>query len=114
MTAGAKLVLACMLALAAAGCKNREAAKGGNAVSKVLPGSASDAMIAYDTLRSQSPLAPATEGSEPSRERSAGPADTGATVKPTAEPSAAASGSAPQPSGAPPVPRSVPPTGAVP
>jgi hypothetical protein len=48
-------------ALALAGCKQHGAAAGpGDAPAEILPGSASDAMIAYDTLRSQPPLAPPT------------------------------------------------------
>ncbi|MEO6092935.1 MAG: hypothetical protein ABIT04_12650 [Novosphingobium sp.] len=91
-----KLVVAGMLALAVAGCTNREAAEGNKAVSEVLPGSASDAMIPYDTLRSQPPLAPAAQGSDTARDESGGKARRGATLEPTADASAAASGAAPR------------------
>ena len=35
---------------------------GGVAANEILPGSASDAMLPYDTVRSQPPLAPRSEG----------------------------------------------------
>ena len=44
--------------LALAGCKDKQAAQvGAEPASEVLQGSVSDAMIAYDRLRSQPPLA---------------------------------------------------------
>lgn len=47
------------LALALAGCKGEDKpAQDARAAGEVLPGSASDAMIPYDTVRSQPPLAP--------------------------------------------------------
>ena len=47
------------LALALAGCKGEEKpAQDARAAGEILPGSASDAMIPYDTVRSQPPLAP--------------------------------------------------------
>ena len=53
---------ACLMALplALAACKSEKKApeKGGTAQGEVLPGSASDAMLPYDTVRSQPPLAP--------------------------------------------------------
>lgn len=51
-----KLALALVLALAA--CKASQKETGGTAEGQVLPGSASDAMIQYDQLTSQPPLAP--------------------------------------------------------
>jgi hypothetical protein len=57
-------VLICVAALAVAtgACKDKKAAPGEAAPSgDVLPGSASDAMLPYDTVRSQPPLAPQTE-----------------------------------------------------
>ncbi len=50
-------IAACALVLALAGC-NREPEQQGTAAGEILPGSASDAMIPYDTVRSQPPLAP--------------------------------------------------------
>lgn len=61
------------LTLALAACKDepKPAQKtGGAATGEILPGSASDAMIQYDTLRSQPPLAPpVVSSSAPARER---------------------------------------------
>jgi hypothetical protein len=57
-------VLICLatLALATGACKDKKAAQGEAAPSgEVLPGAASDAMLPYDTVRSQPPLAPQTE-----------------------------------------------------
>lgn len=51
------LLVALVLALAA--CKGGEKERGGTAEGRILPGSASDAMIQYDRLTSQPPLAPA-------------------------------------------------------
>lgn len=60
--------LLCLIALgvATAAC-NSKAAKSGEAeaAGDVLPGSASDAMLPYDTVRSQPPLAPQTEAATP-------------------------------------------------
>lgn len=48
-----------VLALALAACKGEQKPQGaGSAQGEILPGSASDAMIPYDTVRSQAPLAP--------------------------------------------------------
>ena len=57
-------VLICVLALGltTGACKDKKAAPGEAAPSgEVLPGSVSDAMLPYDTVRSQPPLAPQTE-----------------------------------------------------
>lgn len=53
-----------LLALALSAC-NQTAPKqtGGTAGGEILPGSASDAMLPLDTLRSQPPLAPKVESS---------------------------------------------------
>lgn len=58
------VVLICLaaLGLATGACKDKKTAPGEAAPSgDVLPGSASDAMLPYDTVRSQPPLAPQTE-----------------------------------------------------
>ena len=54
-----------LLALTAlAGCNQSKKDEGaGTAAGEILPGSTSDAMIPVDTLRSQPPAAPRTEGS---------------------------------------------------
>jgi hypothetical protein len=53
------LALAALFALASCGSENEEADRR-TAVGEILPGSVSDAMIHYDELRSQPPLAPRT------------------------------------------------------
>ena len=60
--------LLCLIALcvAAAACDSKQAKPGeADAAGEVLPGSASDAMLPYDTIRSQPPLAPQTEAARP-------------------------------------------------
>ena len=53
------------LALSLAACHDKQADTGkAAAAAEVLPGSASDAMIAYDTLKSQPPMAVATGSDE--------------------------------------------------
>lgn len=61
----AGLVLAAAL-LALAGCKGdaKKDAGAGKAQGEVLPGSASDAMLPLDTVKSQAPLAPKSEGGD--------------------------------------------------
>ena len=56
------VVLVAVLALS--GCKGdpQKDAGAGTAQGQVLPGSASDAMLPLDTVKSQAPLAPASEG----------------------------------------------------
>lgn len=52
--------------LALTGCKGdtKKDAGAGTAQGEVLPGSASDAMLPLDTVKSQAPLAPKSEGGE--------------------------------------------------
>ena len=58
------ILAACVLALA--GCKGdtKKDAGAGKAQGEVLPGSTSDAMLPLDTVKSQAPLAPKSEGGE--------------------------------------------------
>jgi hypothetical protein len=54
------------LVLLIAACTDEKKAGGaGTAAGEVLPGSASDAMLPLDTVRSQAPLAPKAEGDDP-------------------------------------------------
>ncbi len=79
-----------LLALSACQQEAKQAkATGGTAAGEILPGSASDAMLPVDTLRSQPPAAPKSE---------AGPTDK-AKAKPgtAAAPAAAAPAEAPEP-----------------
>ena len=59
------LILAVGL-IALAGCKGepKKDAGAGTAQGEVLPGSTSDAMLPLDTVKSQAPLAPKSEGGE--------------------------------------------------
>ena len=81
------LLLALLLALP--GC-DKEAAKptGGTADGEILPGSASDAMLPLDTLRSQPPLAPKVESSGKPADKAGKPAAKGeaSEAAPAAEP----------------------------
>lgn len=52
------LILAPMLALAGCGGTERNEKDQRTAAGEILPGSISDAMLPYDTVRSQPPLAP--------------------------------------------------------
>lgn len=82
------------LALSACGSDARKDAGSGKAEGEVLPGSASDAMLPFDTVKSQAPLAPKTESSAGSE------AKVGAkSAKPAAKPSSEA---APAPADEPP------------
>ena len=59
------LVSLTCLALALSACKDEpKKATGGNAQGEILPGSTSDAMLPFDTVKSQAPLAPKSEGGE--------------------------------------------------
>ncbi len=82
----ATLVLA-LLTLTACKAEPSKSA-GGTARGEVLPGSASDAMLPLDTLKSQAPLAPKSEGEDKADAKSGSKA-TGKpkdTSKPTDEP----------------------------
>lgn len=58
------MTIGCM-ALALAACKGEEKkATGGSAQGEILPGSASDAMLPLDTVKSQAPLAPKSAGGD--------------------------------------------------
>ena len=78
-----------IVALALSGCKGepKKDAGAGTAQGEVLPGSASDAMLPLDTVKSQAPLAPMAEGGDAVRVRPA---------KRAASPAVAASASAAQ------------------
>ena len=67
----ATLALA-LLALSACKAEPKQTA-GGTAQGEVLPAAASDAMLPYDTLKSQAPLAPKSEGGEASDAKAAKP-----------------------------------------
>ena len=95
------ILAACVLALA--GCKGdaKKDAGAGKAQGEVLPGSASDAMLPLDTVKSQAPLAPKSEGGEgsdtkgakgkPSGKASEAAIDSAAEVSAPSSPSAQAS-----------------------
>jgi hypothetical protein len=81
------VVAACLIALA--GCKGdaKKDAGAGKAQGEVLPGSASDAMLPLDTVKSQAPLAPKSEGGEGSdtKGKSKNTPDRSAIAAPTAD-----------------------------
>ena len=58
------VLAACLLALAGCNGDAKKDAGAGTAQGEVLPGSASDAMLPLDTVKSQAPLAPKSEGGE--------------------------------------------------
>jgi hypothetical protein len=90
---GAWLALVACLVLGACGSGERETAKG-TAAGEILPGSASDAMLPLDTVRSQAPLAPRTDpaakaagkmGAAQSEAEAPGEGQTAAEAAPAAE-----------------------------
>ncbi len=85
-----------LVALALGACQGEKVPEQNGAAGEVLPGSASDAMLPMDTVRSQPPLAPQTEGARRgSRANSA--AASGAPEGSASEPAATASTAAPSP-----------------
>lgn len=59
MKSALRLTCLCALPLALAACQGeKKTAQQGTAAGEILPGSTSDAMLPYDSLRSQPPLAP--------------------------------------------------------
>lgn len=60
-----RMLLPALLILTLAGCGgDAQQATGATAQGEVLPGSASDAMIPLDQVKSQAPLAPRAEGGD--------------------------------------------------
>jgi len=58
-----RIATALLACLALAACKGEQKKEtGGTAQGEILPGSASDAMLPLDTVKSQAPLAPKAEG----------------------------------------------------
>ncbi|MEN9682657.1 MAG: hypothetical protein RLZZ427_408 [Pseudomonadota bacterium] len=77
-------LLLVVLAIDLSACKGGEKQQGaGNAQGQILPGSASDAMIPLDTVRSQAPLAPRTSANADSA-ADAEATDAAAVAEPTA------------------------------
>jgi hypothetical protein len=66
-------LVALPLALAACGSNEKKAKDQRTAAGEILPGSISDSMLPYDTVRSQPPLAPKETG-KPAAKAAAGPA----------------------------------------
>lgn len=95
LTAPAPTIAIAIALLALSGCKQegkQAKATGGTAAGEILPGSTSDAMIPVDTLRSQPPLAPHSDGAAKPRGTAAAaePSDTAASPPATEAPPAAA------------------------
>ena len=68
-----------LLPLALAACQGEKPDEKASAGGEILPGSASDAMLPLDTLRSQPPLAPRPEASGAQDDAAAGGAEADAT-----------------------------------
>ena len=94
------MIASALLALGACNSAAKKDEGAGTAQGQVLPGSASDAMLPLDTVKSQAPLAPKSEGGEagdskgakvgkPSVKASDATADGAAEVKPEPDPSPA-------------------------
>ena len=80
-----RIAIPCLMALALAGCGDKTAPdKTAAAGGQVLPGSASDAMLPQDTVRSQPPLAKPTGDGDGEAKGDSGKADraTAETPKP--------------------------------
>ncbi len=89
-----KRMASALLILTLAACGGDEAKKAegaGTVEGEILPGSASDAMIPLDSVKSQAPLAPKAEGAD-KKDAAAKPADKAAAKAPAAaeEPAAEA------------------------
>jgi hypothetical protein len=61
-------ILLTVLALAACGSETKKAT-GGKADGEILPASVNDAMLPYDTVRSQAPLAPGSEDGKAGKDK---------------------------------------------
>lgn len=82
-----KALISALLAMTAAGC-NGDAKKdegAGTASGEVLPGSASDAMIPLDQVKSQAPLASRSEGGDPKKAAATDKAETVVDTQPEDE-----------------------------
>lgn len=99
-----RLATLCALPLALAACQGeKKPAEARTAQGEILAGSASDAMLPLDTVRSQPPLAPeATSSDKPGREAARGGAsgDASEAAGETADTPAAGAASSPAPSAA--------------
>ncbi|HOB14300.1 MAG TPA: hypothetical protein PK680_05705 [Novosphingobium sp.] len=85
-----KAIASAMLILALSGCggeEDKRAAGAGKAEGEILPGSASDAMIPLDQVKSQAPLAPKSEGGDKKDAKEPAKAKESAAAEP-AEPAA--------------------------
>jgi hypothetical protein len=80
-------IIPVLLALSLGGCgSNAPQPSGGTAQGEVLPGSASDAMIPLDQVKSQAPLAPKVEGVDKKDAKDPAKAKPGVTAPAAAEP----------------------------
>lgn len=101
MKAALRLACLTLLPLALAACGKAEKSEKAGAGGEILPGSASDAMLPLDTVKSQPPLAPPPTESV-HRGKAGGDAE--ATASDAAEPGDAASDAAAPPAVTPPPP----------
>ncbi len=87
-----KAIAPALLVLALTGCggeEDKRAAGAGKVEGEILPGSASDAMIPLDQVKSQAPLAPKTEGGDKKDAKAAGKDKEAAAPAAPAEPAPA-------------------------
>lgn len=82
-----KALIPALLALALAACSGdgQKDQGSGTASGEVLPGSASDAMIPLDQVKSQAPLAPKAEGGDPKKAAATGKAESIVDAQPDEE-----------------------------
>jgi hypothetical protein len=88
-----------MLSLCLFACQaEQKPAEKGTVAGEILPGSVSDAMLPYDTVRSQPPLAPQTEAAGWAGDaRTPRPERSGAAAEASEEPAADSTPAAPAP-----------------
>lgn len=87
--------IATVLILGLAACNQGKKDAGGKAAGEVLPGSVSDAMLPYDQVRSQPPLAPASGDAKAKGKQASGEKSDSASSAPEPDPSASAAAPAP-------------------
>lgn len=82
-----KALISALLALAVPACNgdSKKDEGAGKASGEVLPGSASDAMIPLDQVKSQAPLAPKTEAGDPKKAATTDKAEAVADAEPEEE-----------------------------
>lgn len=92
------LLASAVVTMALGGCHRDQKATGHGTVSgEILPGSVSDAMLPYDSVKSKAPLAPPEPVERPGEDNAADSADTDAALPSSATPDAPVSVTPPVP-----------------